>query len=88
MKVSPETKPFGWDVVERDGAEWMRKESNPYVAEFRVDGHSKPWHVLDTANHVVVLGGASTLSILRQCRVLEAILGVLLIRSTSEIPLQ
>lgn len=86
--VNEESKPFGWEVVERDGGEWMRKQTTSFVAEFRVDGHSKPWHVVDLANSAVVLSGASTLSLLRMCRVLEAIVGVLLIRSTSEIPMQ
>jgi hypothetical protein len=86
--VSEEAKPFGWEVVERDGGEWMRKQLRSYTAEFRVDGYSKPWHVIDNANNAVVLTGASTLSILRMCRVLEAVIGVLLHKSTSEIPIQ
>lgn len=87
-EVTEEPKPFGWIVVERDGGEWLRKETRSFTAEFRVDGHSKPWHVIDNANHAVVLTGATTLSILRMCRVLEAVIGVLMFRSTSEIPVQ
>jgi hypothetical protein len=86
--VHEELKPFGWDVVARDGGEWLRKETASFVAEFRVDGHAKPLHVIDVANNVVVLSGASTLSILRVCRMLEAVVGVLLHRSTNEVPMQ
>lgn len=88
IAVNEESRPFGWEVVERDGGEWMRKETRSFIAEFRVDGHSKPWHVVDMANNSVVLSGASTLSLLRMCRVLEAVVGVLLVKSTNEIPMQ
>jgi hypothetical protein len=83
-----EPRPFGWEIVERDGGEWLRKASDVFVAEFRADAHAKPWQVRDTANNTVLLKGDATLSLLRMCRVLEAIIGVLTHRSTSEIPMQ
>lgn len=78
--------PFGWEAFERDGASWLRRTAGFFVAEFRVDGGTRPYSIIETPTKFILLEGTSSLSVLRTCRVLEAALGVVSARRTSEVP--
>lgn len=80
--------PFGWEAFERDGGDWLRKTVNHCVAEFRVDGSQRTYTIIEKPTNVQLFGGVTAVSILRTCRVLEAALAVLAVRSTSEVPRQ